>query len=200
MEFVVWALVSVFHHDEATATGIMLHVHKTGIGIAASTRATSPRRAPLGSRPSRAAHEFPLRCTSRRKSAADPGLEASLALAIRTRARGGTSSSASSTCWHALLDDERVAALVRACGGDVERLRLDPRRVLDSTWSRLRAGTDAPPQQTSASSASSSAPPRHVQSAGARGARRARRPGRHLREPSRTPPTSSPSRASRAST
>src|SRR5439155_14286939 len=34
MEFVVWALMSVFHHDEATASGIMLHVHKNGIGVA----------------------------------------------------------------------------------------------------------------------------------------------------------------------
>src|SRR5438876_3578052 len=34
MEFVVWALMSVFHHDETTATGIMLHVHKNGIGVA----------------------------------------------------------------------------------------------------------------------------------------------------------------------
>src|SRR5438093_5194428 len=34
MEFVVWALMSVFHHDETTATGIMLHVHKNGFGVA----------------------------------------------------------------------------------------------------------------------------------------------------------------------
>jgi ATP-dependent Clp protease adaptor protein ClpS len=34
MEFVVWVLMSVFHHDEAKATEIMLHVHKTGLGVA----------------------------------------------------------------------------------------------------------------------------------------------------------------------
>jgi ATP-dependent Clp protease adaptor protein ClpS len=34
MEFVVWVLMSVFHHDEARATEIMLHVHKNGIGVA----------------------------------------------------------------------------------------------------------------------------------------------------------------------
>jgi ATP-dependent Clp protease adaptor protein ClpS len=34
MEFVIWVLQGVFHHDEATATQIMLHVHKNGIGVA----------------------------------------------------------------------------------------------------------------------------------------------------------------------
>ena len=34
MEFVVWVLQTVFHHDETTAARIMLHVHKNGIGVA----------------------------------------------------------------------------------------------------------------------------------------------------------------------
>src|SRR5207249_2729018 len=34
MEFVVWVLQAVFHHDETTATEIMLHVHRRGIGVA----------------------------------------------------------------------------------------------------------------------------------------------------------------------
>lgn len=34
MEFVVQVLMSVFNHDEATATQIMLHVHRHGIGVA----------------------------------------------------------------------------------------------------------------------------------------------------------------------
>ena len=33
-EFVVWVLQSVFHHDESTATQIMLHVHRNGFGVA----------------------------------------------------------------------------------------------------------------------------------------------------------------------
>jgi ATP-dependent Clp protease adaptor protein ClpS len=34
MEFVVWILQSVFHHDEPSAMQIMLHVHKNGMGVA----------------------------------------------------------------------------------------------------------------------------------------------------------------------
>ena len=63
MEFVVWVLMSVFHHDEATATGIMLHVHKTGIGIAGVyTRDVAETRAAKVEALARA-HEFPLRCS-----------------------------------------------------------------------------------------------------------------------------------------
>jgi ATP-dependent Clp protease adaptor protein ClpS len=63
MEFVVWILQTVFHHDETTATQIMLHVHKNGIGVAgiypyeiAETRA---RRVETLARE----HEYPLRTT-----------------------------------------------------------------------------------------------------------------------------------------
>ena len=62
MEFVVWVLQTVFHHDESTATAIMLHVHRTGMGIAglyprdiAETR--SARVEALARE-----HEYPLRC------------------------------------------------------------------------------------------------------------------------------------------
>src|SRR5213596_2930320 len=34
MEFVVWVLQTIFHHDETSATRIMLHVHKNGVGVA----------------------------------------------------------------------------------------------------------------------------------------------------------------------
>jgi ATP-dependent Clp protease adaptor protein ClpS len=34
MEFVVALLQHVFHHSEATATAIMLHVHQRGVGVA----------------------------------------------------------------------------------------------------------------------------------------------------------------------
>ena len=63
MEFVVWILQNVFHHDETTATRIMLHVHKNGVGVAgiysheiAEVRAT---RVETLARE----HEYPLRCS-----------------------------------------------------------------------------------------------------------------------------------------
>jgi|ERR671931_267700 ATP-dependent Clp protease adaptor protein ClpS len=63
MEFVVWVLMTVFHHDETTATKIMLHVHRNGIGVAgvyaheiAETRAARVEALARG-------HEFPLRCS-----------------------------------------------------------------------------------------------------------------------------------------
>lgn len=61
MEFVVWILQHVFHHDESTATAIMLHVHQHGIGVAgiyprevAETRVAQVDALALE-------HEFPLR-------------------------------------------------------------------------------------------------------------------------------------------
>ncbi|HEV7555850.1 MAG TPA: ATP-dependent Clp protease adaptor ClpS, partial [Kofleriaceae bacterium] len=34
MEFVVFILQGIFHHSEAEAMQIMLHVHKNGVGVA----------------------------------------------------------------------------------------------------------------------------------------------------------------------
>jgi len=63
MEFVVWVLQEVFHHDEAAALQIMLHVHRSGIGVAgvypreiAETRVAQVEA--LARR-----HEYPLRCS-----------------------------------------------------------------------------------------------------------------------------------------
>ena len=63
MEFVVWVLETIFHHDKTTATRIMLHVHKNGVGVAgvypyeiAETRAA---RVEALAR----THEYPLRCS-----------------------------------------------------------------------------------------------------------------------------------------
>ena len=66
--FVVYVLMKFFHHDEATASEIMLQVHTRGIGVAgvyprdmAETKATQvvafARK-----------HEMPLECSVRRQS------------------------------------------------------------------------------------------------------------------------------------
>ena len=34
MEFVVWVLMNVFHHSQAQATRVMLHIHNNGHGVA----------------------------------------------------------------------------------------------------------------------------------------------------------------------
>jgi ATP-dependent Clp protease adaptor protein ClpS len=63
MEFVVFVLQTVFQHDEAKATQIMLQVHMQGVGVAgvytyevAETKVSQVERLAR-------AHEFPLLCT-----------------------------------------------------------------------------------------------------------------------------------------
>ena len=62
MEFVVWVLQTVFHHDETTSTAIMLHVHRNGVGVAGvyprDVADTHVARVEALARE----HEFPLRC------------------------------------------------------------------------------------------------------------------------------------------
>jgi ATP-dependent Clp protease adaptor protein ClpS len=61
MEFVVWILQTVFHHDESTATEIMLHIHRRGIGVAGVyTHEIAETRVAQVEALARA-HEFPLR-------------------------------------------------------------------------------------------------------------------------------------------
>jgi ATP-dependent Clp protease adaptor protein ClpS len=63
MEFVVYVLQSVFHRAEAEAVQIMLHVHRTGIGVAGvytyEIAETRIRQVEALARE----HEFPLRCS-----------------------------------------------------------------------------------------------------------------------------------------
>jgi ATP-dependent Clp protease adaptor protein ClpS len=60
-EFVVWVLECVFHHDETTATQIMLHVHLNGIGVAGvyPREVAEARVAKVDALAQ--AHEYPLR-------------------------------------------------------------------------------------------------------------------------------------------
>lgn len=63
MEFVIWILQQVFHHDEARATEIMLHIHHNGIGVAGVyTREIAETRVSQVELLARD-HEFPLRCS-----------------------------------------------------------------------------------------------------------------------------------------
>jgi ATP-dependent Clp protease adaptor protein ClpS len=63
MEFVVYVLQGIFHHSEAEATQIMLHVHKNGVGVAGVyTREVAETRIEQVEALARA-NEFPLRCS-----------------------------------------------------------------------------------------------------------------------------------------
>jgi ATP-dependent Clp protease adaptor protein ClpS len=63
MEFVVFVLQSVFHHEEAEATQIMLHVHRKGIGVAGVyTKEIAETRIDKVHTLART-HEYPLRCS-----------------------------------------------------------------------------------------------------------------------------------------
>ncbi len=67
-EFVVYVLMKFFHHDETTATQIMLHVHTKGIGVAGVyTYDVAETKANQVVRFSRE-HEMPLQCSVRRQS------------------------------------------------------------------------------------------------------------------------------------
>ncbi len=62
MEFVVYVLQGIFHHSEAEAMQIMLHVHKNGVGVAGVyTREVAETRIAQVEALARS-HEFPLRC------------------------------------------------------------------------------------------------------------------------------------------
>ena len=63
MEFVVYILQTVFHHDATKATQVMLHVHRQGTGVAGVytyevAEAKVSRAEGLAQK-----HEFPLKCS-----------------------------------------------------------------------------------------------------------------------------------------
>lgn len=63
MEFVVQVLQSVFHRSAADATQIMLHIHRTGIGVAGVyTHEIAETKVTLVEQLARE-REFPLMCT-----------------------------------------------------------------------------------------------------------------------------------------
>lgn len=63
MEFVVLVLTSIFHHSDAEAVRIMLHVHQQGVGVAGVfTYEIAETKAAKVMQEARR-NEFPLRCT-----------------------------------------------------------------------------------------------------------------------------------------
>jgi len=63
MEFVVQVLQSVFHKSAADATQIMLHIHRTGNGVAGVyTHEVAETKVAVVEAMARE-HEFPLKCT-----------------------------------------------------------------------------------------------------------------------------------------
>ncbi len=63
MEFVVQILQSVFNRSHAEATQIMLHIHKSGLGVAGVyTHEVAETKVAIVEAMARQ-HEYPLRCT-----------------------------------------------------------------------------------------------------------------------------------------
>lgn len=63
MEFVVYVLQTVFRHSQAEATRVMLHIHKTGVGVAGiyTREVAETRVAQVHQMATEAGH--PLECT-----------------------------------------------------------------------------------------------------------------------------------------
>lgn len=63
MEFVVWLLMTVFHHDTTSAQRIMLHVHQKGMGVAGVYPREVAETKVKKTLDLARSHEFPLECT-----------------------------------------------------------------------------------------------------------------------------------------
>jgi ATP-dependent Clp protease ATP-binding subunit ClpA len=93
-------------------------------------------------------------------------LEASLTLAVHEARRRRNEFLCLEHVLYALLHDERVAEVVRACGGDVDRLKRELVLYLDKELETMPAGVDAMPQQTLAFQRVLQRAAAHVQSSG----------------------------------
>ena len=63
MEFVVYILMAIYHRSETDAVQIMLHVHKSGLGVAGVyTREVAETRVKQTEALAKE-HEYPLRCS-----------------------------------------------------------------------------------------------------------------------------------------
>jgi ATP-dependent Clp protease ATP-binding subunit ClpA len=93
-------------------------------------------------------------------------LETSLGQAIREARAARHEYIGIEHVFQALLEDDAVAEVIRACGGDVERLRRELKTWLDTNQERLPPGNDSPPQQTLGFQRILQRAAAHVQSAG----------------------------------
>ena len=93
-------------------------------------------------------------------------LEASLTLAVHEARRRRHEFLCIEHVLYALLHDDRVADVVRACGGDVDRLKRDLATYLDHELETLPEGSEAMPQQTLAFQRVLQRAAAHVQSSG----------------------------------
>jgi ATP-dependent Clp protease ATP-binding subunit ClpA len=93
-------------------------------------------------------------------------LEASLTLAVHEARRRRHEFLCVEHVLYALLHDERVADVIRNCGGDVDRLKQDLASYLDRELETLPEGRDAMPQQTLAFQRVLQRAAAHVQSSG----------------------------------
>jgi ATP-dependent Clp protease ATP-binding subunit ClpA len=94
------------------------------------------------------------------------GLEAALSLAVREARTRRHEYLCVEHVLYALLQDDAVVEVLRACGGDVERLKSDLATYLDQHLERLPAGAEAAPQQTLGFQRILQRAAAHVQSAG----------------------------------
>jgi len=93
-------------------------------------------------------------------------LEASLTLAVHEARRRRHEFLCVEHVLFALLHDDRVADVVRACGGDVDTLKRDLTAYLDKEMDTLPDGADSLPQQTLAFQRVLQRAAAHVQSSG----------------------------------
>ncbi len=93
-------------------------------------------------------------------------LEAALTLAVREARRRRHEFLTVEHVFAALLEDAAVVDVLRACGGDVSRLKGEVAAWLDAHVDRLPPGVDAPPEQTLAFQRVLQRAAAHVQSAG----------------------------------
>ncbi|MFN8542955.1 MAG: ATP-dependent Clp protease ATP-binding subunit ClpA [Candidatus Binatia bacterium] len=93
-------------------------------------------------------------------------LETALALAVREARRRRHEYLLVEHVLFALLDDDAVQEVLRACGGDVGRLKADVTGFLDEAVEQLPPEADRPPEQTLAFQRVLQRAAAHVQSAG----------------------------------